>query len=201
MTHPALFRTSSVVSAEATHDALGRCYSPERLACALVDALECQTPGSAIEPSVGGGAFVRALRRRWPAVHITGVDIDREAEGLAVVDYPLVGDWPVLSDYITGGDPVDVNVGNPPFGQSVGMAVTIAHVLASIRSARTCLQVLPAAYVSGVEFARVLDAHPPAVVHRVVGRPWPARLREVLAFEWREGWTGPTELRLLAGWP
>src|SRR6478736_5920944 len=92
------------------HDALGRYYTPQRLADLVVDALDA-SPDVVVEPSVGGGAFARAIRRRWPSARLVGVDVDPAARGLALCDEAIVDDWLSASS----GMVADVVVGNPPF--------------------------------------------------------------------------------------
>lgn len=197
-------------------DPLGRCYTPMRLAQAVVDAIT--VPGEVdgrllstafpciVEPSVGGGAFARAVYRRWPIARLLGVDVDPRAEGLDVCGRRIVGDWPTVARFWDRLEATedhrtpDLVVGNPPFGQAVGLDVTIAHVLAALDLAPIVAFVLPLPYMCGSEFDVVWRRQRPAVVHRVIGRPWPSRLREVAVFEWRRGvdWT---DVRDLAGWP
>lgn len=98
--------------------ALGKFYTPDNLALAMVRAVipEFLSVGVALEPSVGGGAFVHAIREYWPNCHIIGVDIDPEAPGLALCDETFIGDF---LDYAKDAERRhDLVIGNPPF--SVG---------------------------------------------------------------------------------
>lgn len=99
--------------------ALGKFYTPDNLALAMVRAAKTElgvAVNVAIEPSVGGGAFVHAIRECWPNCHIIGVDIDPEAPGLAFCDETFVGDF---LDYAKDVERRhDLVIGNPPF--SVG---------------------------------------------------------------------------------
>ena len=57
-------------------------YTPEKLAAALVDLLPIRPGEAVLEPSCGGGAFVRALLKKTPEV--VAMDLDPEAPGLAL---------------------------------------------------------------------------------------------------------------------
>jgi predicted RNA methylase len=186
-------------------DPLGRCYTPMPLAEAIVASLPDRTgPITIVEPSVGGGAFARALRRRYSDALVIGVDIDPAAEGLAACHASKVGDWPTIARYWDRlrpcYGPVDIIAGNPPFGRAVGLDVTIAHVHACLDVAEIVSLLLPLPYLCGSEFDVVWKRQRPFVVHRVRARPWPTRLREVAVFEWRRGST-TTQVVDLAGWP
>jgi hypothetical protein len=179
-------------------DPSGVVYTPDSLALALVRHVAPRLPSrpTVLEAQVGGGAIVRACRRALRPSWVIGVDIDPEAAGLALVDRAIVGDWPALAAEV--GFEVAFAPGNPPFGRAVGIEVTIAHVRASIECARVCVQVLPGAYVSGQEFHRgVWARRPPAEVVRITSRPWPDRLREVVALVWDRDHVGPTTVGTL----
>lgn len=180
-------------------DPSGAIYTPDSLALAIARhvaplASPAGTAVRVLEPSVGGGAFVRAARQVWPGASAsitTGVDADPSAAGLSMVELPKVGDWPEVARSLTGPR-FDVCLMNPPFGDAVGMAVTVAHVRAAIEASNLTACILPCPYLTGAEFhdgagkrhGGVLAKHPPARVLRVVDRPWPAVLREVLVFVW-----------------
>ncbi len=101
-----------VVAERLAHDAY---YTPVDLAEAIVGALGVLPGQSALEPSCGGGAFVRALQARGLAVD--GVDVDPGAPGLREVRQGLVGDF-ALVDLASIAPPAgrwDWAVTNPPF--------------------------------------------------------------------------------------
>ena len=184
-------------------DPLGRCYTPMPLAEAIVASLPALSRPLIVEPSVGGGAYARALRRRYPDGRVVGIDIDPTAEGLDACHERHVGDWPTLARYwdrLPGLGLVDLIAGNPPFGRAVGLDVTIAHVHACLDVAEVVSLLLPLPYLCGSEFDVVWKRQRPCLVHRVRARPWPTRLREVAVFEWRRGST-TTQVVDLAGWP
>lgn len=167
-------------------DPKGAVYTPDSLALAIARHVAPLVPvedGHAlrvIDPECGGGAFLRAARTVWPGCLTTGVDVDPTAAGLALADEGIVGDWPDLAEGMW-----DLGLQNPPFGQAVGMGVTIAHVRAAITRCHVLATILPAPYVTGNEFDEIIRVYPCAKVLRVVDRPWPKVLREVLVYVWR----------------
>lgn len=180
-------------------DALGRVYTPRALADAIVGAVDERFQvydariRTAIEPSVGEGAFARALRARLPSVHITGVDLDPAAAGLALCDDAVVGDWPAQS----WEESDDLCIGNPPYHTSrkngrpgVPWPVPVSHTLAAIQRARAVALIFPVVYACCPTFR---DEVPPPVLWPILRRPW-SRVREVALFTWGLG-VEPVDIR------
>lgn len=167
----------------AVGDELDRCYTPQTLADAIVarvDAVLLEPPKLVIEPSCGGGAFVRAIRGCWPDARIIGCDIDPDAIGLGLVDDARVGDWPSFAACIPQADIV---IGNPPFTGDEG----IRQVLASREGQPGAIlsMVLPLAYVGVKRWLRLVEhPHPRNSLAPIVGRPWPDKLRETANYVW-----------------
>lgn len=162
-------------------DALDRFFTPAPL-CDLI-CRELWTmghrPTSIVEPSVGGGAFVRAVRRWWPNAVTYGVDIDPGAEGFKDVDHPFVADWLAMPV----GEGYDLILGNPPFTGTKA----IAHVERCLEVADVVALILPWAPMGGVQaWDHLLDAADcrPIVVQPIVPRPWPANVRETALYVW-----------------
>lgn len=109
-----------------TRRALDAYYTPDDVALACVDALApLVARGSTIvEPSVGGGAFVRALRERGVGGFLQGVDVNPQAPGLELCELRTVADfretYPV-ADWV---------IGNPPYRDAE------EHVLHALKIAR-----------------------------------------------------------------
>lgn len=84
-------------------------FTPDSLALRICTELRDLgiKPKRILEPGCGGGAFLRAAAIRWPAAHLTGIDLAPHCEGPGEV---LHGDvfGPMPSDF-------DLVVGNPPF--------------------------------------------------------------------------------------
>lgn len=145
-------------------DVLDRFYTADRLAAACVSVLPTAAPYRIVEPSVGGGAFVRASLSRWPNAEITGVDIDPEAAGRFEVERFLLGDWLTISR----SDPprnVDLVLGNPPYSHAE------AHVRASLAVAPCVGMLLRLAFLEGQARAAFWREHPPESVHVLSKRP------------------------------
>lgn len=93
-------------------DPLDRYYTPDDVATRLVEWLCIPPTWDIIEPSVGSGAWVRALRACGHRGRIIGVDVDPDAAGLHDVDEAHVGDWPTIAPTLRR---VPLHLGNPPF--------------------------------------------------------------------------------------
>jgi hypothetical protein len=102
-----------------TRDPLERHYTPPDLAeacCGWLAEITALGEGPrVVEPSCGGGAFARAIRKTWPLAHLTGIDIDDQAAGLRHCDAALIGDWLDLGV----GARADAVIGNPPFSTAI----------------------------------------------------------------------------------
>ena len=89
-------------------------YTPDALARACVRSLSCADPNTVVEPSVGGGAFARAIRERWPNTCLIGYDLDKAVHGAALCDDFYWTSWTTLAPTRTA----DVIVGNPPYSDA-----------------------------------------------------------------------------------
>lgn len=175
---------TGVAAPVGAHDEGDRYYTPDSLAWACCSAIVARCPSIApvrvVEPSVGGGAFVRAIRRKWGATirRLDGFDIDPDAAGLRDVNHPWVADWAKVGTSISP----DLILGNPPFSGDTA----IEHV----NTARLCIGkagvvafILPLSYLGVQRWDRLVSEA--AGVGRIVGRPWPV-LREVALYVWTE---------------
>ena len=89
-------------------------YTPDALAHACVSVLTDANPDHVVEPSVGGGAFVRAVRARWPRARVSGYDLDPEAKGGALCDAFYNTNWLTIAPT----SKPDVILGNPPYNEA-----------------------------------------------------------------------------------
>ncbi len=115
-------------SQHGTQDPLGRYYTPDEVAQKIVAlpavqrALDVEVMPQVLEPSAGGGAFVRALQALARPPAITAIDIDPEAPTMRGQDWASrEGPYylPLRQDFAAPipGDPrFDLAIGNPPFG-------------------------------------------------------------------------------------
>lgn len=168
-------------------DPLGRVYTPTAVAEAVVESLDISEPFYVTEPSVGGGAFIRAVHRRWgrELMTTTGFDIDPNAPGLKLVDDRRVGDWRDAELGHHGLPPADLVIGNPPFGAAAGgQPALIGHVLHCLSHGLHVALILPLATLGLSTFQRkVLATNPLYRLSPIIPRPWD-RVREVALFEW-----------------
>lgn len=73
-------------------DSLDRYYTPDSVTEAVVAEIlplfvdDPEGLSLVLEPSVGGGAWVRALSQHYPKVGVHGVDVDKEAAGFALCE-------------------------------------------------------------------------------------------------------------------
>jgi len=173
-------------------DPLERHYTPLGLADACVERLRivrrCCPPTMLVEPGVGGGAFVRSVRRLYQHAEVVGVDIDPQAEGLRICDRAVVGDWlddggrqiELLTDRHAANGGVVWVVGNPAFStapQWIRRALEMeVELVASI---------LPIGILEHAgDWLRLLVDHPPDVWYPILGRPWPRNTRGTGLFCW-----------------
>ena len=145
MTQATLFGREGVGQ---TRDALDRFFTPLPLARVICQALRDRLklePRLVLEPSVGGGNFVRAARETWPGCYVFGVDIDPDAEGFKLCNEHHVGDWLEFGPKMTPAS-FDLSIGNPPFTG----ATAIEHIEATQTPADIVAAILPWAPLGGV---------------------------------------------------
>jgi hypothetical protein len=178
------------VSLGEVRDPLDRHYTPDALALCCCEALMAEgvQPRIVVEPSVGGGAFARAILRTWPSARIVGVDVDPNAGGFAHCHERATGDWPTYGAGL--GRCADLVLGNPPF---TGEAA-IGHVVAARAVAKLVALILPWSPLGGVEgWVHLMSGSVrPVVVWPIAPRPWPDHVRETALYLWREGHSGRT---------
>lgn len=110
-----------------------RYYTPFAAAlacCEAVRSVGVASVASALEPAVGGGAWVEAMRATWPRVWVTACDIDPDAPGLRVSDAAQRGDF-LSSRWVETGE-YDVILGNRPYHDELGEWVERALKLAPV---------------------------------------------------------------------
>jgi hypothetical protein len=152
-------------------DTLDAYWTPQACAVACCEAIRDAAgpagwlpeiaPAHVLEPSVGGGAWVLAVRQVWPAAVVHAVDIDPEAPGLALTDRTKVGDFLALDLKRR-----DMIVGNCPYGgdivgwfdRSLALAPVVAYLLRSTA-------------LGSIERSGWWAAHPPATIWTLAPRP------------------------------
>jgi hypothetical protein len=170
------------VVASVPHDHLDRHYTPQALADAVVLRLANVVRGSGvIEPSCGGGAFVRALHRAGAAT-VVGVDADPEAAGLRVADIASPTSLELAAGLIGWG--AAAVVGNPPFGGPPDY-LGLQHALIARRLAPVVALILPWSWLGLPTAVGVLRGDLPDEVWPIHPRPWGDSLRESAVWVWR----------------
>lgn len=175
-------------------------YTPDEVATACVATLEpyrdaIAPRGLLIEPSVGGGAFARALRAGFPGNPLMGVDVNPDAAGLALVDHPRVADFARWSPDV---DHVGARwvVGNPPYGDALAHICNALEVVR--RNGGGVAMLLRLAFLESEARAEFWDANPLAALHVLTHRPsFTGGKTDSCAygwFVWRDGHRGPTIL-------
>jgi hypothetical protein len=134
-------------------------YTPDDVAARCVATLP-QAMWSVWEPHVGGGAFVRAVRKHDPQATIMGSDIDPGAPGMALVDLQLVG------DAMQHAPRVAWIVGNPPYSEAE------EHVTHAIETSTVgAAFLLRLAFLESKGRYAFWRRHPPWIVHVLSTRP------------------------------
>lgn len=192
-------------------DPLDRYYTPPEVAAAVVaeivaPVMRHRPPVTALEPSVGGGVWARALAATFPEVATHGVDADPDAAGLDDVLVPFAM---TLEDFAARhGERAayDLVIGNPPY---LLAEEHVRHALALAAEGAPVVFVLRVGFLGGQDRMRQLYAeHPPKEVW-MLGRiafegPGTERLTDNacasydhVAIVWERGWRGSTALRWL----
>lgn len=147
-------------------DRLDRYYTPAHVARRCVRLLDLAPGSTVLEPHVGSGAWVHALRELVPDVRIIGIDVDPSADGLRLVDRAIVADFLVDDSWKSDltSCPIDAVVGNPPYSDAE------AHVRRAFEFADTTAYVLRATFLESRRRIPLLRDHPPARVFRFAER-------------------------------
>lgn len=171
-------------------DKLDRYYTPDNVARACTDRLTIPDGATVLEPSVGGGAFVRAvLAATRGTADITGCDLDPEADGLHLCDEHVIGDF---LDYADMMGPFDLVIGNPPYADAAD------HVRAALRVAPRVAFLLRLNLLESVRRVKFWQETPLASVHVLSKRPsFTGGGTDATAyafFVWDKAHTGPAKV-------
>ena len=175
-------------------DLLDRYYTPALLAERLTALLPVRETDRVLEPSCGGGAFVRALLRRSPRVH--ALDLDSNARGLAATPFARVGDF--LREPVPDRG-FDWIVGNPPYQDA---EAHVAHALRCVREGGSVAFLLRLGFLEGQKRIPFWRTHPARRVFVLSERPsFTGGGTDSAAygfFWWSRGWREETSLRVLS---
>lgn len=172
-------------------------FTPDPLALTLVRTLARDfqlQPDTVLEPSAGGGAFVRAIRRQWPAAFVTANDI--QETNIPESDVDTCFDFVKLG---TAGQ--DLIVGNPPFKHA---EPHVRHALSLRKPGGTVAFLLRLAFAESKGRVPFWEEFRPARVYVLSERPsFTGGGTDSAAygfFVWQEGWSGPTEMNWIHSW-
>lgn len=162
-------------------------YTPDAVAVAIVRGLRLLRGTVVLEPSAGGGAFVRALVEAGAIV--TTIDIDPAAAGLGQ------GHAAAVCDFLRYRRRHSWIVGNPPFNDA---EAHVRHALSLADGGVAFL--LRLAFLESTKRAALWREHPPARVDVLSRRPsftgGGTDSAAYAVFRWEAGHTGPPAL----GW-
>lgn len=150
-------------------EVLDRYYTPDALALACIWALPAppSSPRAILEPSVGGGSFARAARKRWGySPDLVCIDIDPEAPGLRQATGAVVGDFAAWRPSALMA--FDLVVGNPPYAHAEGH---IRHAFAIVAPGGRVGFLLRLAFLESLTRRQFWKMHPPESVSVVTPRP------------------------------
>lgn len=145
-----------------------RYYTDDAVALRLVRLLDLTGAKRVVEPSVGGGAFVRAIRAVWPG-WIYGIDINHDAPGLDLCPSQIRGadflDVGKSGDFLDLPNGADWIIGNPPYSHAE------AHVRHALTLAPRCAFLLRLAFLESTKRVAFWRDHQPARVYVLAQRP------------------------------
>jgi len=179
-------------------DRLDRYYTPDALAHQLVALLPLYGAHRVLEPSAGGGAFVRAALALTPHVH--ALDLDENAP---VLRSPPAGADCRHGDFLATSaadwPPLDAIVGNPPYGRA---EEHVLHALDLVPERGTVAFLLRLAFLEGAGRVAFWREHPCFRVWVLAQRPsFTGGGTDSAAyawFVWCKGWRGLARLEVLS---
>ena len=139
-------------------------FTPDDVAARCVSTLDLDGHHLRVcEPSVGGGAFVRAIKRHTAAIrlHVTGYDLNPFAMGFDDCHKAQSGDFTSM----TNGGPFDWVIGNPPYSHAE------AHVRHALTLAPRCAFLLRLAFLESTKRVPFWRDNQPARVYVLAQRP------------------------------
>ena len=176
--------------------ALDAYHTPDDVAARCVAALPEMPIGlRVLEPSVGGGAFLRAVHDRWAEAYTVAIDIDPTAAGLIGSHECEAADF--LDPAVGHDEPYDLIVGNPPYAHA---EAHIRHALALLAEGGRLAFLLRLAMLESVKRRPLWAESPLESVHVLSARPsftgGGTDSAAYAFFVWRRGYTGAPSL----GW-
>jgi hypothetical protein len=184
---------ASAYRPDGVRDDLDRYYTPAALARFLVGLLPITIGSRVLEPSVGGGAFLRAVEEVAIEPDLRAIDIDPGAAGLRLAHRSWVGDFLTHDDCTHG---VDWVIGNPPYNEAE------AHIRRALAVGRDVAFLLRLGILASAGRAPMWKQHPPRRVFVLAERPsftgGGTDKYDYAWIWWDATWTGPTELDVVS---
>lgn len=134
-------------------------YTSDDVAERCVSTLPDLNGRRIIEPSVGGGAFARAIRSCAIPSGLVGVDVNENADGFDLCNEERIG------DFMTVDATADWVIGNPPYSHAE------AHVRHALTLAPRCAFLLRLAFLESTKRVAFWRDHQPARVYVLAQRP------------------------------
>lgn len=158
-------QTGAAMRAKFERPAFDAYYTPLPVARACVDAVwhvKTRRVLRVVEPAVGAGSWVNALRERQEGVGVVGVDLDPEAPGLDLCDLAIPDDYLRRAPHLRA----DLVIGNPPYSGDI-----CAWVDASLQVAPMVAFLLRGTFLGSKGRARWWRSFPPSDVFVLTSRP------------------------------
>lgn len=151
-------------------DALDRYYTPDPVAARCVAALRIPAPSWVLEPSIGGGAFARAVGAYFFGTPIDGIDANPLAAGLGglPVTRRRVGDFLALDPLELRSRQYALIVGNPPYRDA---EAHVRRALEIVQRGGTVAFLLRIAFLASASRRPLWRQHPPSEVWILPERP------------------------------
>lgn len=176
---------------------LDQYYTPQKVADALVAhyLTRFPKPDFVIEPSVGKGAWSRAINEQAQPKHILGIDLEDHSEGSLFCDNQFLNRDFLQYDPIATGLPVDLVIGNPPYSEALAHA---EHALSLVQNGGRVAFLLRLAFMETAARAPFWAANKPRLVTVLAQRPsFTGKGTDSAAygfFVWEKGFNGPSEI-------
>lgn len=156
-----------MTSTPSERDPLDRYYTRDAWARAIVSRwagrLAAGHPACIVEPSVGRGAWSRALREAGYRGRIVGVDVDPDATGDGC-DEIIRGDWLEVGRGVLERERPGLILGNPPYG------TLDAHVAVMLASPAVVSLLVRTGWLQSARVQAMLSARPPTAIDLAAGR-------------------------------
>lgn len=181
-----------VPAPKATRKHLDQYYTPQPVADALVAhyLTRFQKPRIVVEPSVGKGAWARALNEQAQPEKIIGVDLEPSPD--CFCDKVIAGDF---AQYDPCPENPDLIIGNPPFSHALQH---VEHARTIVRRGGRVALLLRLAFTESAARVHFWTGNKPRLVTVLAQRPsftgGGVDQHAYGFFVWEDGYDGPSEI-------